>query len=255
MAIQFAHICSANDGKSLDMTTIVTDQKGEFARGLRASAPVLIGLVPAALVLGAQATAKNMAPLAVPLMTGLNFAGGSEFAAVGLWTSPPHLLLIVGVTLLVNSRHLVMGATLAPWLRQLPRRQVLPALFLMVDESWAMALADAKARRTEKSESAFSLRYFLGVSAGLYVCWVGFTASGALLGPVLGDIERWGFDMAFPAVFLVLLRGMWKGFGAAIPWLVSLLIAAGVCLTLPGGWYVPAGAIAGIAVAWMRSRP
>lgn len=67
---------------------------------------MLLGLVPAALVLGAQATAKGMAPLAVPLMTGLNFAGGSEFAAVGLWTSPPHLLLIVGVTLLVNSRHL-----------------------------------------------------------------------------------------------------------------------------------------------------
>lgn len=222
---------------------------------MRASAPVLIGLVPAALVLGAQATGKGLAPLAVPLMTGLNFAGGSEFAAVGLWTSPPHLLLIVGVTLLVNSRHLVMGATLAPWLRHLPRRQVLPALFLMVDESWAMALADAKTSHAGKFEPAFSLRYFLGVSAGVYVSWVGFTALGALLGPVLRDIERWGFDMAFPAVFLVLMRGMWKGFGAAVPWLVSLVVAAGVHLMIPGGWYVPAGAAAGIAVAWITALP
>jgi 4-azaleucine resistance transporter AzlC len=225
----------------------------EFRRGLRASAPVLIGLVPAALVLGAQATAKGIALLGVPLMTGLNFAGGSEFAAVGLWTSPPHLLLIVGVTLLVNSRHLVMGAALAPWLQHLPRRRVLPALFLMVDESWAMALADAKSREGSPGPG-FSMPYFLGVSAGLYASWVGFTALGALIGPVLGDIERWGFDMAFPAVFLVLLRGMWKGLGPAVPWLVSLVVAAGTYLAFPGAWYVPVGAGAGILAAWIGAR-
>ena len=227
----------------------------EFRRGLRASAPVLIGLVPAALVLGAQATAKGIAPLAVPLMTSLNFAGGSEFAAVGLWTSPPHLLLIVGVTLLVNSRHLVMGAALAPWLRQLPRRRALPALFLMVDESWAMALADAKGRDGGASSPGFSMPYFLGVSAGIYASWVSFTGIGALVGPVLGDIERWGFDMAFPAVFLVLLRGMWKRLAAAVPWLVSLAVAAGTYLAVPGAWYVPAGALAGILSAWIGARP
>ncbi|MGI4747576.1 MAG: AzlC family ABC transporter permease [Janthinobacterium lividum] len=240
------------------MSNVITHTnncRGEFTRGLLASTPVLIGLLPAALVLGAQATAKGMAPLAVPLMTGSNFAGGSEFAAVGLWTSPPHLLLIVGVTLLVNSRHLVMGATLAPWLRHVPRRHVLPALFLMVDESWAMALADAQARGEKAPASAFSLHYFMGVAAGLYISWLGFTALGAWLGPVLGDIERWGFDMAFPAVFLVLLRGMWKGAGAAVPWLVSLIVAAGTYLTVPGAWYVPAGALLGIAVAWIRAWP
>ena len=41
-------------------------------------------------------------------------ASSSEFAAIRLWTSPPHVLLIVAIVLLVNSRHLLMGATLAP---------------------------------------------------------------------------------------------------------------------------------------------
>lgn len=215
---------------------------------------MLLGLIPAALVLGAQASSKGIAPLAVSLMTGLNFAGGSEFAAIGLWTSPPHLLLIVGVTLLVNSRHLVMGAALAPLLRHMPRRRVLPLLFLMVDESWAMSLADAKARTASGSAPAFSTRYFLGASAGLYVNWLAFTTLGALLGPVLGDVERWGFDLAFPAVFLVLMRGMWTSVGAALPWLVSLLVAAGVHVAVPGAWYVPAGTFAGTAFAWLRAR-
>ena len=61
--------------------------------------------------------------------------------------------------------------------------------------------------------------------------------------------------MAFPAVFLVLLRGMWKGMGPAIPWLVSLVTAAVTSLVVPGAWYVPAGAGAGILAAWIRARP
>jgi predicted branched-subunit amino acid permease len=146
----------------------------------------------------------------------------------------------------VNSRHLLMGAALVPHLRHLPRRTIFPALFLMCDESWAMGLADAKRRA-----AGFSLPYFLGVGAGLYVSWLFFTAIGALLGPVMGDITAYGFDMAFPAVFLVLLRGMWKGTRAARPWLVSLVAAAGTYLMVPGAWYVAAGALSGVVAAYL----
>jgi predicted branched-subunit amino acid permease len=62
---------------------------------------------PYALVLGAQAAQKDLSLIVVPLMTGLNFAGGSEFAAIQLCTSPPHIALIVAITFLVNSRHLL----------------------------------------------------------------------------------------------------------------------------------------------------
>jgi len=70
-------------------------RSAEVRRGLRASAPVMLGFVPFALVLGARATQKGMSAFEVALMTGLNFGGGSEFAAIRLWTSPPHILLIV----------------------------------------------------------------------------------------------------------------------------------------------------------------
>jgi len=58
--------------------------------------------------------------------------------------------------------------------------------------------------------------------------------------------------MAFPAVFLVLLRGMWKGARAARPWLVSLTVAGTAHLLWPGAWYVAAGALSGAvsAFAW-----
>lgn len=64
--------------------TCDTAPRAEFLRGLRAAVPVMIGFIPFALVLGAQAAQKGLSALEVPLMTGLNFAGGSEFAAVEL---------------------------------------------------------------------------------------------------------------------------------------------------------------------------
>lgn len=224
-------------------------RRSERWRGLKDCIPVMLGFVPFALVLGAQAAEKGFTIVEVPLMTGLNFGGGSEFAAVELWTSPPHILLIAAITFLVNSRHLLMGATLAPLLRHLPRRKALMALFFMCDESWAMALADAK-----KAGGKLSLGYFFGVAFGLYVSWVVFTTIGAFAGPLLGDITRYGFDMAFPAVFLVMLAGMWKGPNAALPWLVSLVAAGAVHIVIPGAWYVPAGALSGLLSAFLLAR-
>ena len=223
----------------------------EAWRGLRASIPVMLGFIPFALVLGAQAAHKGFALLEVPMMTGLNFGGGSEFAALRLWTSPPHVALIVAMSALVNSRHILMGAAFAPYLQHLSKRKAIPALFFMCDESWAMALADAKQRSADR----ISLAYYLGVSVGLYLTWVIFTALGAFIGPALGDVERFGFDMAFTAVFLVLLRSMWKGAGASLPWIVSLIVAALTYLWLPGAWYVAAGACAGLLSALLRGEP
>lgn len=70
----------------------------EVRRGVAACVPALLGIVPYALVLGAQVAQKDLSLIEVPLMTGLNFAGGSEFAAIQLFTSPPHIALIVAIT-------------------------------------------------------------------------------------------------------------------------------------------------------------
>ena len=227
-----------------------SDRFSEFKRGLKTSVPLLLGIIPFALVLGAQATNKGLSLLEVPLLTGLNFAGGSEFAILEVWSNPPNIIMLIFITFLVNSRHLLMGASLAPYLRHLPNKTAFTALFFMVDESWAVSLADAqKIHPYLGYQRAFSMLFYAGLCFALYIMWVGFTTLGAIIGPVLGDVSRFGFDMAFPAVFLVLLRGMWKGVRAARPWLISLIAAAFAYLYLPSGWYVPIGAISGIVSA------
>ncbi|TCB74281.1 AzlC family ABC transporter permease [Acinetobacter sp. ANC 4177] len=230
--------------------TKTSEKLAEFKRGLKTSIPLLLGIIPFALVLGAQATQKGLSFAEVSLLTGLNFAGGSEFAILEVWTNPPNIIMLIFITFLVSSRHLLMGASLAPYLRHLPNRTVFTALFFMCDESWALSLADAQKKQHYLGiQRAFSMLFYAGLCFALYLMWIGFTTLGAIIGPVLGDVSRFGFDMAFPAVFLVLLRGMWKGIRAARPWLVSLVAAALAYLYLPPGWHVPIGAVCGIASA------
>lgn len=221
----------------------------EFRRGLKVAVPVLLGFIPCGLLLGSQAASKGLSALEVMLLTGLNFAGGSEFSVIQLWTWPPTIPLLIGITALINSRHVLMGAALAPTMAHLPRRKVLPALALMCDESWALGLDDARRRG-----GSLSFPFYLGLAIGLYLSWPTSSALGALVGPALGDVTRYGFHMAFPAVFLVMLAGMWKGFAAARTWLVSLVVAACTYLWVPGPWYVPAGAVSGVVSAYLWAR-
>ncbi len=217
--------------------------------------PVLFAVIAYGLVFGAQASQKGLGLLEVPLMTGSNYAGGSEFAAVGLWAAPPPIVPIVAFTFLINSRHLIMGAALTPHIQHLQRWKALVVLFFMSDESWALSLSDTLARQAAGHRRPFSLGYYIGCGGIIYLGWLGSTTLGAAIGPLLGDVDRYGFDMAFPAVFLVIIAGMWKGLRTARPWLVSLVVAAVAHLVMPGAWYVIAGTAAGLASTALWPEP
>ena len=88
-----------------------------------------------------------------------------------------------------------------------------------------------------------------------WVAWVSFITLGALIGPLLGDLHPYGLDMAFAAVLLVLLKGLWKGVHAALPWLFSLVTAGLFYLLIPGGGYVLAGTLAGLVSAYLWAKP
>lgn len=226
-------------------------RSNSFTQGVKDGIPLLLAIAPYALVLGAQASKAGLATPELGLMTALNFAGGSEFAAIQLWQEPLPVLTIILLTFLINSRHIIMGAALTPYLKHLPRRKVLPALFLMADEGWAVAYSKTlKNAAIMPADKSLSMPYFLGACFPFYPVWVGFSVLGCLVGPILGNVEEYGFAMAFPATFIVLLRGMWKGYRAARPWLVSLAVVAAVYLVIPGHAYVLAGTFSGLLAAW-----
>lgn len=207
---------------------------------------MLLGLMPFGLILGAQAVHQGMTPFTITLMMGTNFAGGSEFAAVDLWRSPLPIFSIILMTFMVNSRHILMGATFAPYIHHLPLYQKIPILMFMTDESWSMGLADSK-----KQEALLNVPYYWGVALSLYLMWVCCGYIGATIGQHLENIDRFGFGLALPAVFIVLIRGMYRGRRKALPWLASFFGAILTYLFIPiNGLYVIVGTACGLATAY-----
>jgi transposase len=77
-----------------------------------------------------------------------------------------------------------MGKALTPFLQRLPKQVVFSALFLMCDESWAPAFADAEKRWAAGVRPAFALPYYLGVSLAIYLVWVVYTTAVAFIAPL-----------------------------------------------------------------------
>ncbi|EHD13221.1 hypothetical protein CIN_19580 [Commensalibacter intestini A911] len=218
----------------------------ECLRAFKTAIPLMISFIPFGMMLGAQAKIKGMSLLELVLMCGINFAGGSEFVAIGLWQEVPPLLLIVCMTLLVNCRHILMGVTMIPICRRQPVRKMLLSFFLLCDETWALSLQDSYRRMGEGYREPFSYSYYITIAVSFYITWVITAVLGMLVGPLLGDLTQYGFDMAFPAVFIVLIKGMWNGWRRGITWACSLVVACIVHLIIPGAWYVIAGAMTGL---------
>jgi len=220
----------------------------EVAAAARAVLPVLVGVVPFALVFGAVAAKKGLSPLEVGLMSGMVFAGSAQFAAAQLWTAPAAVGALGLTALLINMRHVLMGMAIAPHLAAFPRPARPLALFVMADENWALAMRRGLAGR-------LTLAYYGTMGVIMWAVWVLTTTVGAVLGAFIEDPAAYGFDFAFVAVFMSLLRGFWKGRSSLVVWAAAALTAIIVSRLVEGPWYVVAGALAGMAAAWLVRIP
>ena len=219
----------------------------DFLLGAWQMLPLLISVIPFGLILGAASADKGLSPLETMLMSGLVFAGSAQFVATGLWNHPVPILVIVASTALINSRHLLMGAALESHMRLFRSAQAYLALFFLADEIWATALRRA-------AEGPLTPAYYLGLAIPFYLSWLFWTMLGAFVGGVIAHPERYGFDFAFAAVFLVILLGLLKHQRRLLPIAVSAAAALLVWKLVPGVWYIFAGGLAGTAAAALMVR-
>ncbi len=213
--------------------------------GARRSLPLAFGVFAYGLVFGVLAQQAGLSLLEALLMSGLVFAGASQFVAVGLWATPVPVLTIVVATLIINLRHLLMSAALSPWFLRLPPLAAYGSIFFLNDESWALTMNELNAN---KANGAF----LLGSGLVMFVAWLAATVVGRFLGTAVGDPSRWGGDFAFTAVFVALLVGQWKGKAYWIPWAVAGLVAVLAERWLGGTWYILLGGLAGSVVGAMQ---
>ena len=226
-------------------SSFVPTYRREIRAGLRDIAPVAVAALPIGLLFGAVASAKGMSPLEVILMSALVFAGGAQFAAIESWIQPAPILTLAFATLLINARHVLMGASLTPKVR-MSRVQTLLAYFFLTDEAWALSERRALERPVTGA-------YWFAMAVVLWSNWTLSSTIGAILGSFLGDPERIGADFAFTALFI----GLVAGFGRSRVTLVTVAVSAGVAALvhhfIGAPWHVASGALAGIAAAYIAA--
>jgi len=219
--------------------------RNEIRAGLRDIAPIMVAAIPISLLFGAVAAAKGLSPLEVTVMSALVFAGGAQFAAIETWIHPAPILTLAFATLLINARHVLMGASLSPKVR-MSRLQTFLSFFFLTDEAWALSERRALDRPVTGA-------YWITMGVVLWANWTVCSSLGAILGSFLGDPERIGADFAFTALFIGLVAGFGKSRVTLVTVAVSAAVAALVHHFIGAPWHVASGALAGIAAAYLAA--
>ena len=225
-------------------------------RGVTMALPVAVGFLPLAFILGVQGSQHGLSSLGMALMCGLNLAGGSEFAAVSLWSATPPLLLIAMTTWLINSRHIVMGAALTPYVQAsgVSNKTALTVFFLMCDETWALAMNEIDRRKQTgiTVEKLFCPAFYFALALTLWVVWWIGAAVGALVGQSVGDMTQDGFLMAFPATFIALLAMMSQGIKQKSPVVVAAVVSALASLWMPAHYAVMLAIVVSLILVYCK---
>lgn len=215
-----------------------------------ATLPLAPGIAAFGLLYGVMARRVGFMPWEALAMSLIVHAGSAQFVAVGMWGLAGGFS-IVATTLVINLRHLLMGASLAPHLRSVSRRWKAFLALWLTDESFALAAAAYQQGRGSHT-------YLLGANLGVYLIWPVSGLLGALLGSAIPDPSRYGLDLIFPLAFLGLLSGFVRD---RLGLLVAVL-AGGFALlfatTLGGNWHVLLagllGSAAGLGLETLRGR-
>jgi 4-azaleucine resistance transporter AzlC len=166
-------------------------------------------------------------------------AGTAQFVALPMLAAGAPAWLLVVTTYIVNLRHYLMAAGLAPYFTGLARWRLALLAHGISDEAYA--LCHARFARHPAHPA-----YLAGCAAALYAAFYAGGFLGGLLGSRIPDPRRLGLDFVFPAVFIAILapvlRARWQWLVAATAALIALAVAGRV----GGTWHI---AVAGLGAS------
>jgi len=205
--------------------------KVQLLAGARSALPIIMGYLPLGFAYGVLARSIGLTVLETVAMSVIVYAGSSQFIAVGLLAAQASPLTIIFTTFLVNLRHLLMSASLVPYLRGVSQPLLALIAYELTDESFAVAT-------TYYQEHQASPYFQLGLNFTAQVAWVTSSLVGATVGNLIEEPARYGLDFALPAMFVALLVMQLKNKGA---WLVAAVgggLAAVIGASVPGNWHI-----------------
>jgi 4-azaleucine resistance transporter AzlC len=213
--------------------------------GARVIAPFAVAVATFGVTFGVLARDAGLAGVQAVLFSATTFAGSAQFAATSVLSAGGTLAAAIAAAVLLNSRYVPIGLSVAPSLRGPAWQRGLRAQ-LVVDESWAVSYLGG---------GRYDPRLLLGAGLTLYCAWVAGTTLGVAGGSLLGDPDRLGLDAAFPALFLALLAGQVRGRSGVVAALAGAGVAIALVPFVPPGVPVVAASVACLIGLRRPARP
>jgi len=198
--------------------------------GLAAVWPICLGYIPIGMALGVLAQKAGLHPGDVGIMSLLVFAGSAQFIGVSMLSTGAGALAVILTTFIVNLRHLLMSASLAVHLQDLPKRLLPLYAYGVTDESFAVNMTRFRA-------GDWDWRRALVVNIFSNLTWIASTVVGCYAGELI-PAGAYGIDYALTAMFICLLILQMQSRLHILAAAVSGLLAVGISLVTEGNMYI-----------------
>lgn len=202
-------------------------------------------MIPFALVLGLAISESSLSNLVGWMGASVIFGGSAQLTVVSLTAEGAGLVAVIAAGLVVQARHLMYSAALAPVMAKQPTWFRWLGPYFLIDQMFAMA-----SFRLDDSPDAFR-RYYMACALAFWSVWQVTVALGLVLGPIVP--EQWSLGFAVPLLFVGLLVA---GLDSA-PSVTAAVVAGFVTwltLGLPNRLGIIVGALAGVAAGIVAAR-
>lgn len=229
----------------------MTLARDRFKEGALAVVPLLLGTVPFGLIVGVTVAGTKVDNLAGWATSLIVYAGAAQLALIDILDAGAIAAVAIATPLVINSRHAMYSAAMAPHFRKLTSSDRLWMPYLLTDQTFVMSIS-----RFRDDEEPVTIKwYYLGAGLTLWITWILATAAGVLIGAQVP--QSWSLDFTIPLVFLSLLVPAVVTRPALLAALVGGVVGV-LGLGLPNGTgiivAISAGVTAGSIADWKLAR-
>jgi 4-azaleucine resistance transporter AzlC len=220
----------------------------QFLSGVKDELPILVGVVPFGMIYGILALSAGLNPTDAQAMSSVIFAGSAQFMTVQLVKAGTPVLVMILTGFVINLRHVLYSATLAPYVKHLPGRWKALLAYLLTDEAFAVTVLQYQ----REGIAPYGHWYFFGAGLALWTSWQISTAVGIFLGAQVP--AAWGLDFTLALTFIALVVPALKDRAGIITAAVAS-VAALLFFGLPYKLGLIASALVAIAAGmWVEGR-
>jgi len=219
----------------------VISRRSEFVAGVQAVLPILLGVSPFGMIYGVLALSAGLPATLAFAMSSIVFAGSAQFVGAQLMGSGAPGIVIVFTTFVVNLRHILYSASVAPYLKSLGLRWKCLLAYVLTDEAYAVGVTRFVREAAAPSRSPYTHWYFLGAGLAQWGAWQASTAVGIALGAQIPP--GWALDFTVALTFIALVVPALTDRAS-----VAAALSAGIVAVLVAAWPYQLGLIVAAAI-------